>query len=249
MKRIHLIIISILLLFSGIIFSWIYYKYYSVSHAHYKNFGIHIPQGNYIHGIDVSKYQSNINWLKVEKMKSADVKLKFCFIKATEGNTLVDRKFERNIREVEKTNLIYGVYHFFRANVSPQAQASHFLKYYQKQKGSLPPVLDVESLDGEDMEILRKRAKEWLDLVEKKTKKTPILYANKHFFEQYLSGVDFKKYPKWVAHYGPRDQPHLENWKFWQHSDHGRVNGINHAVDFNVFNGDSLDLVRFLGGY
>ncbi|HVK96683.1 MAG TPA: GH25 family lysozyme, partial [Flavisolibacter sp.] len=59
------------------------------------------------------------------------------------------------------------------------------------------------------------------------------------FYERHLQG-EFDHYPLWIAHYLQPERPRIKrNWSFWQHSDKGRVNGINANVDFNVFNGDS----------
>jgi lysozyme len=48
----------------------------------YPGFGIELPEDYAIHGIDVSRYQSNVNWGMVKEMRSSDVKLGFAFIKA-----------------------------------------------------------------------------------------------------------------------------------------------------------------------
>jgi lysozyme len=51
----------------------------------------------------------------------------------------------------------------------------------------------------------------------------------------------------WAAHYYQYDVPRIDrNWDFWQHSEEGRVNGILSKVDFNVFNGDSLQFRSIL---
>src|SRR5687767_9255158 len=51
----------------------------------YTEFGIDIPNNYEIHGIDVSKYQQNVQWKAVKEMKVNDVQLGFAFIKATQG--------------------------------------------------------------------------------------------------------------------------------------------------------------------
>ena len=74
----------------------------------------------------------------------------------------------------------------------------------------------------------------------------PIIYTNAHFYERNLAGR-FDEYPLWVAHYLVKDKPRINRkWHFWQHSETGRVNGINARVDFNVFNGDSTDFRELL---
>ncbi|HEV3251877.1 MAG TPA: GH25 family lysozyme, partial [Puia sp.] len=58
---------------------------------------------------------------------------------------------------------------------------------------------------------------------------------------------DFDGYPLWVAHYLQKERPRIYRaWSFWQHNESGRVNGIVTRVDFDVFNGDSLELRKIL---
>lgn len=58
-----------------------------------KSFAIHIPASYTIHGIDVSRWQERIDWQRVAKMRDNGIRLQFAFIKATEGEKLVDPIF------------------------------------------------------------------------------------------------------------------------------------------------------------
>jgi lysozyme len=82
----------------------------------YSGFKIDIPDNFEIHGIDVSRYQSFIDWQSVKAMKVKDVRIGFAFIKATEGLTNVDGQFRRNWRKAEEAGMIKGAYHFFVAS-------------------------------------------------------------------------------------------------------------------------------------
>jgi lysozyme len=74
----------------------------------------------------------------------------------------------------------------------------------------------------------------------------PIIYTNVDFYSRNL-GTEFDGYPLWAAHYFEYKTPRVKrNWDFWQHSEQGRVNGIISKVDFNVFNGDSLQFKSLL---
>jgi lysozyme len=74
----------------------------------------------------------------------------------------------------------------------------------------------------------------------------PIIYTNIDFYNRNL-GSEFDTYPLWIAHYYQPEQPAINRgWVFWQHSDDGHVNGIVSEVDFNVFNGDSLEFKNIL---
>ncbi|WP_240755321.1 glycoside hydrolase family 25 protein [Pedobacter sp. SYP-B3415] len=211
----------------------------------YESFGIRIPRRHEIHGIDVSYYQDKIDWQRVAHMEEDGVRIRFAFIKATEGLLKVDRFFQRNWREAPKAGLLCGAYHFFRPMRDGKAQARFFLQVVGFEKGDLLPVVDIETLDGASPAKMRGELADFLAYMELRTGSKPIIYTGLKFFQDHLEG-HFDSYPLWIAHYY---QPRLRissktKWHFWQHSDKARVNGIQHVVDFNAFNGGSLALER-----
>jgi lysozyme len=217
-------------------------------HYHiYKSFNIPIPEKYSIHGIDVSSYQGKIDWKKVKNMEEDSVHISFAFIKATEGILLVDPYFQRNWRECPKAGIVCGAYHYFRPKFSGKWQAKFFLQNVKTEKGDLPMVVDIERLDGMTPGKMRDELKAFLKETEAKTGTKPIIYSGLKFYQDNLAGY-FYNYTLWIANYY---QPELAlskatDWKFWQHSDKAKVNGINHVVDFDVFNGDSLAFKRML---
>jgi lysozyme len=248
-KSLQRIVLTMVLLIVASLFGFIIYQrinYNKAKFALYPEFGIQLPLGYDIHGIDVSKFQSTIAWEEVKKMNIKGVKMWFTFIKATEGNTNGDPQFNRNWKHSKKEGMIRGAYHFFIASRDGETQAQHFIEKVSLEKGDLPPVLDIEQLNGTSPERLRQEAKKWLDIVEAHYKVKPIIYTNVDFYKNYL-GEDFDQYPFWAAHYKTQDKPRINrNWIFWQHSDEGNINGIIGNVDFNVFNGDIYDLKKLL---
>lgn len=212
----------------------------------YESFNIKIPKIHSVHGIDVSYYQGKIDWQKVKAMKEDEVKVSFAFIKATEGLFNVDPYFKRNWREAPKAGIRVGAYHFFRPQRSGVWQANFFLQTVQLEKGDLPPVVDIEGLDGVSPEKMRKELNAFIIQIEVKTKVRPIIYSGLKFYSDHLMGF-YDDYPLWVAHYyQPKLKLSHQSWKFWQHSDKARINGINHVVDFNAFNGDSTAFDQLL---
>ena len=209
------------------------------SFVHDPAFAIDMPARYNIHGIDVSRYQKTIGWKLVKEMEVEDIRIGFAFMKATEGVTNVDAQFRRNWVQARRAGIPRGAYHFFIASKSGKAQAENFLENVDLQPGDLPPVLDIEQTNGASVTDLQQRVEDWLRVVEKKYKTKPIIYTNVAFYETFLAGR-FDDYPLWVAHYLVKDKPRIKRaWHFWQHSEKGRVSGINAFVDFNVFNGDS----------
>ena len=228
--------------------------YYSINffitppHIFYPGFQIDIPNGYEIHGIDVSKYQSPINWKEVKSMEEKGIKIDFVFIKATEGTSIVDDQFRRNWTEAEEQNIPKGAYHFFVSNRSAKKQADNFIQMVNLKKGDLPPVLDVEKSHGVSVAEMQKSVKTWLDAVENHYGVKPVIYTNIDFYRRYFQS-GFEEYPLWIAHYLQPDKPRIEkDWVFWQHSEKGRVNGIKAPVDFNVFYGDISDFNNFIIG-
>jgi lysozyme len=237
--------VIVLIFISG----WMTYQwqlYRKAKFARYPEFGIKIPLGYEIHGIDVSKYQSTIAWNEVKAMKVKEVQMGFAFIKATQGTGGTDPQFSRNWKKSKQAGLFRGAYHFFIAAWDGKQQAENFIDEVELEKGDLPPVLDIEQLNGTSPERLRTEAKKWLDAVEEHYGVKPIIYTNVDFYKHYL-GDAFDDYPFWAAHYHSEGQPRINrDWLFWQHSDEGRVNGIAAAVDFNVFNGNFIDFNKLL---
>ena len=209
-------------------------------------------------GIDVSYWNAGIDWPKVRAAGQ-----RYVFAKATEGDFYSDPTFDDNWRGAKTAGLLRGAYHFFRSNVDPKKQATRFIDYVKSMNdnGELPPVLDLETNDGQTKDKVIARVKTWLDLVEAAFNKKPIIYSGQYFLQDYLSEAGggppawAKDYPLWLAQY-PNVyveglQPTLPRgwfkWTFWQYSDKGRVNGINARVDLNVFNGNLEAFYKFAG--
>jgi LysM repeat protein len=147
--------------------------------------------------------------------------------------------------------------------VDAKQQADYFIDYVKtvKDKGELPPVLDLETNDGMTKDKIVPAVKIWLDRVESAFGKKPIIYSGQYFLQDYfvVAGggppVWAKDYPLWLAQYPNQYvegmKPALPrgwfNWTIWQYSDKGRINGINASVDMNIFNGTLEELYKFTG--
>ena len=197
--------------------------------------------GYSVHGIDVSAYQGRINWPEVARNR-----VRFAFIKASEGATLRDPRFVRNWHEARAAGVLRGAYHYFLPNRDGQLQADLFARTVPLAPGDLPPVLDVEAANFHDVAVLRREVARWLRLTEAHYGVRPILYSNHSFYQRHLAG-HFDDYPLWLAHYEV-ERPALprSKWIIWQHSDEAYVPGIRGVVDFNVFQGsfEALQALR-----
>jgi len=195
--------------------------------------------GYEVHGIDVSRYQGKVEWKKVIAQN-----IDFVFLKATEGESLVDSQFHSNWVQLSELQIKKGAYHFFRPTVSSIDQAKHFTRTVKMDFDDLPPVLDVELMDGVSKATLVNSLKSWINIVETHYKVKPIIYTNQKFYNKNLEGY-FDEYPLWIARYNNYLEPEINGtnkWSFWQYGNRGRIEGIEGDVDFNVFRGSALEL-------
>lgn len=196
--------------------------------------------GAAIEGVDVSHHQADIDWCAV----AAD-DIDFAFVKATEADAHVDTRFCDNWSETLGAGLHRGAYHFYRADVDARAQFEHFETLVALESGDLPPVLDVETVDGATEAELIEGLRTWLYLAEIRYGVKPVVYTNLKFYYRHLAG-HFDDYPLWIARYSEA-APSVSTAAtvhFWQYGRRGRVAGVTGAVDLNVFMGAPEDYER-----
>ena len=191
-------------------------------------------------GIDISKYQGNINWKKVK----ANRNIKFVYIKATEGASLVDKKYKSNLKGARDVGIPVGSYHFFTSRRSAEEQFANFKRNVPKSKQDLLPMVDVEEdgVRGCSRANLQKSLGEFMQLVKNEYGKYPLLYCPLDFYNKMLA-PEFNKYYIFIARYG-KSAPRLHGpgkHNLWQYSEKGRIDGIPNLVDLDKFeNGTSI---------
>jgi len=202
------------------------------------------PEGYEIHGIDISHYQGDIDWEVLRNQGMIDkCPIRFVMIKATEGTDRIDPNFQDNFTQALEYGFTRGAYHFYSVHSPAREQADFFIQNVGLEKGDLPPVLDVEHKPkNQSDEEFRLSVLQWLDIVEAHYGVKPILYTYYKFKKQYLSDKRFDQYPYWIAHYYVDSIEYKGPWKFWQHTDVGKLPGIRGYVDFDVYNGSYYDL-------
>lgn len=208
-----------------------------------KGYGICMPSGYQVHGIDISHYQGDINWNMLKQTRQGQFPISFIFMKATEGGDYADDKFVANFDSAKAHGFIRGAYHFYNPKTDANKQADFFIRSVKLEPGDLPPVLDIEK-KGKDIKKLQADLKVWLRKVESHYGVKPIIYASYKFKTRYLNDSVFNSYPYWIAHYYVDSVRYDGDWKFWQHTDVGTLPGIDEKVDLNVFNGSLQELKR-----
>ena len=203
---------------------------------------VEYPSGE-IRGIDVSRYQEEIDWDSLRTSDLQGVPVSFVFIKATEGKDIVDRYFKYNFYKSRMNGIVRGAYHFYSTLSSAKEQAHFFCRTVQLEEGDLPPVLDVETIGNLTKDQLQSELITWLNIVEDYYKIKPIIYSSHSFYKDKLNNPVFDSYPLWIAHYYIDSLRYNGDWRFWQHTDYGKVGGIDGFVDVNLFNGTYEELL------
>ena len=214
------------------------------------SFGMRGPRWHPVHGIDVSRFQTVIDW-----QTARENGVNFAFIKATEGGDMVDPMFRDHWRGAGRAGVARGAYHFFY-HCRPAAEQAAFFIRTVPRGGDLPPVLDMEWTPfsptctvRRSPEVIRSEARIFLQLVEAHYGRRPVIYSTVDFYrENELWRVG--NYPFWLrsvaAHpdevYGGR------HWTFWQYTSTGLIPGIAGEVDINVFEGSPAEWAAFVGG-
>lgn len=195
----------------------------------------HINSDENRFGIDVSRYQGNIDWQRV----STDQNVSYVYVKATEGESLVDRTYHYNLKEARKAGLKVGCYHFFRPNVRAEEQFKNFSTTVDKNEQDLIPIIDVEIRGRSGIETFHKRLRTFLDMVEKHYGVVPIIYTSSNFYNKYLAGR-YTRYKYMIARYKEEIPELTDDIKFvmWQFTANGRIKGINGPVDRSRFMDD-----------
>lgn len=196
-------------------------------------------------GIDVSKHQGKINWEEVATHKN----IKFVYIKATEGRTMVDKTYKRNIREARKAGFKVGSYHFFKSNRNARDQFENFRQHVNKKEQDLIPMVDVEESGcrGASRAQLQASLDEFMKLMKEEYGAYPLLYSQYRFYNEKLA-PEFNRYFIFIARYSDKEPVLRGSGKhnIWQYSERGKVSGINEYVDLDKFvNGTTINDIRY----
>ncbi|MBP7242639.1 GH25 family lysozyme [Amaricoccus sp.] len=197
-----------------------------------------------VHGVDVSKWQGTIDWPRVRASGAS-----FAFIKATEGKDHTDDRFMENWRAAGAAGVPRGAYHFYYFCSSAEEQANWFIRNVPRERGALPPVLDVEWNHKSKTcpyrpapAIVRAEMETFLAMVARHYGQRPLVYVPPDFFRENdlarMQGVTF--WLRSVAGHPSAVYPG-QSWGFWQYTGTGQVPGIAGEADLNAFAGGQTE--------
>lgn len=205
-----------------------------------QHFDGNTPHRHDIHGIDVSKWNGDVDWRQVRKSG-----VSFVFIKATEGKDRLDERFHEYWQGARAAGLPHAPYHFYYFCSSADEQADWFIRNVPRESVHLPPVLDVEWNPSSktcrfrpDAATVRSEMQRFMQRIEAHYGKRPIIYTSVDFHRENLDGA-FQNYHFWVRAVAqhPSEIYPDRRWAFWQYTSTGVVPGIRGGTDINVFAG------------
>lgn len=192
-------------------------------------------------GIDVSKFQGDIDWQKV-----SDSGVKYAMIRLglrgyETGKLVTDENFEANIQGALDAGLEVGVYFFTQAITEAEAreEAEYVLEAIAPYNVTFPVAIDVEDLYndkarsyGQTKESRTECAIAFMDSVNKAGYRGTI-YGNLNTFSKLVDLNKLNDYEKWFAQYDSSIYFPYEI-TMWQYSDKGAIDGIEGDVDLNI---------------
>jgi lysozyme len=181
-------------------------------------------------GIDVSNHQGDIDWNQV----AAGGGVKFAYIKATEGNDFLDRRFATNWTKAGTAGVSRGAYHFFTLCSGGAEQARNFLSVLPADPNALPPAVDLEfssCTQRPDNATVQRELHIFIDEVEHAVRRPVVVYSVPAFEKVYPIEPSLQR-ERWQRRLFRR--PSSDGWTIWQVSDRARVTGVSGPVDLDV---------------
>ncbi len=206
-----------------------------------ENMELQFDKGSAKLGIDVSKWNQEINW---EAVKDAGVE--FAIIRcgyrgATTGALVIDPRYEENIEGAISAGIPVGVYFFTQAldEVEAVEEASMVIRLIENYDVDYPVFLDSESAggrgraDGLDSDERTRAHRAFLQTIEAAGYETGV-YASRNWLGDRLDMSRLSDYRIWLAEYADAPTYDAYYYHMWQYTSKGTVDGISTNVDLNL---------------
>ncbi|PHP64988.1 muramidase [Zhengella mangrovi] len=204
------------------------------------SFGKVEPDDYPVHGVDVSRWQGDIDWVSLKKQGA-----NFAYIKSTEGDDHIDPSFLKNWQAAGRAGVPRGAYHFFYWCSVAEVQADWFIQNVPKEKGALPPVIDVEwnahsktCPTRPARAVVLAKMKVFMEKLERHYGQEPVIYTTPDFYDDNLQG-QFTGHSFWLRSTAdhPKNVYPGRDFAFWQYTGTGLASGVDNHIDLNAFNG------------
>lgn len=191
-------------------------------------------------GIDVSKWNKEIDWAKVKEAGIEFAIIRCGYRGASSGALVLDPMYKKNIEGAIAAEIPVGVYFFTQAldEVEAVEEASMVISLIEEYDVDYPVFLDSESAGGRgradalDAEERTKIHKAFLETIASAGYETGI-YASRNWLNDELDMTEMSEYKTWLAEYA--DIPVYDKYyHMWQYTSKGSVDGIETRVDLNL---------------
>ena len=199
---------------------------------------VHTEESSF--GIDVSKWNKEIDWVKV-KEAGVDFAIIRCGYRGSATGSLVeDPYFAKNIQGAAEAGVKIGLYFFTQATNEVEAveEASTAIMLCDNYNLNYPIFIDTEGAggsgrsDGLDRDMRTRVCEAFCQTVES-AGYTGGIYASKNWLNKNVDAGKLEKYVVWLAEY--KASPTYEGeYQIWQYSSKGSIDGIEGRVDLNI---------------
>ena len=185
-------------------------------------------------GIDVSAWQSNIDWKKVKNdgVEFAIIRMGYG---PSDGKYKFDSKYEKNIKGAKDVGIPVGLYFYSYSDSIEESrkEAQWLVEQIKGTELDLPIAYDWESWGkynslGYSLYHFNQMAEVFIEEIEKAGYQG-MLYSSAYYLKNIWHRFDYT----WLAYY-TNDNDYMGSYNIWQLSSSGKVNGISGSVDIDI---------------
>lgn len=200
-----------------------------------------------VRGIDVSRWQGNINWNLVKESG-----ISFAILKAggSDEGIYIDPTFEKNYAGAKAAGIPVGAYYYVGPLCTSKeagiADAKRFLEIIKGKTFEYPVYIDLESTNPPAKQGATDATIAFCEYMENNGYFVGIYASDVSGFCDRLDLNRLSAYSKWVARYGSKPQ-YVKSYDMWQYSSTGRVSGIIGDVDMDYCYKDFSEIIKAAG--
>ncbi len=206
-----------------------------------ENMELQFDNGSAKLGIDVSKWNQEIDWAAVKEAGIEFAIIRCGYRGASTGALVIDPRYKENIEGAIEAGIPVGVYFFTQARDEVEAveEASMVIRLIEDYDVDYPVFLDSESAggrgraDGLDSDERTRAHRAFLQTIQAAGYETGI-YASRNWLKDRIDMTRLSDYRIWLAEYA--DAPTYDEYYYhmWQYTSKGTVDGISTNVDLNL---------------
>ncbi len=202
--------------------------------------GAQATKGNEALGIDVSKWQKDIDWDKVKKAGIEFAVIRCGYRGKSTGTLVEDPYFAQNIKAAKAAGVKVGIYFYSQAvnEVEAVEEASMAISLLGRYKPDYPIFIDTESAGGDGradslgVEQRTKVCEAFCATIESAGYESGV-YASRNHYNKKMEMSNLENYTIWLAEY--REEPMYQGYyHMWQYTSKGQVDGIAGNVNMNI---------------